>query len=167
MSSAIAVFRMGGWRPSGISTEVIIGLFAREAEQIWSDWNLLIRNIIKRRGRFEAGPLRQWHAPSVKRCLCFARDVIGVAQLKRSMAPRPTRWLGQCQFCVHGAVSHELCIDLASMRRHGGDAKDSTSLRDTRPWTRAVCQNLERPPSESRFGSVEQHMRSFPPIHSC
>jgi hypothetical protein len=97
----------------------------------------------------------------------FAWDVIGVAQLKRSIVPRPTRWLGQCQFRVLGAVSHELCIDLASIRRQGGDAKDSTSLRDTRPWTRAVCQNLERPPGESRFGSVEQHMPSFPPIHSC
>jgi hypothetical protein len=94
----------------------------------------------------------------------FSRDVIGVAQLKRSMAPRPIRWLGQCQFCVQGAVSHELCIDAEAK---GGDAKVSTSLRDTRAWSRAVCQNLERPPSESRFGSVEQHMRSFPPIHSC
>jgi hypothetical protein len=97
----------------------------------------------------------------------FSRDVIGVAQLERSMAARPIRWLGQCQFCVQGTVSHKLCIDLASMRRQGGDAKVSTSLRDTRAWSRVVCQNLERPPSESRFGSVEQHMRSFPPIHSC
>jgi hypothetical protein len=118
------------------------------------------------------GAFRGWSAPAMARTVSqtlsfFARDVIGVAQLKRSMVPRPTRWLGQCQFCVLGAVSHELCIDLASIRRQGGDAKDSTSLRDTRPWTRAVCQNLERPPSESRFGSVEQHMRSFPPIHSC
>jgi hypothetical protein len=75
MSSAIAVFRMCGWRPSGISTEVIIGLFAREAEQIWSDWNLLIRNIIERRGRFEAGPLRQWRALSVK-TLSFLRGML-------------------------------------------------------------------------------------------
>jgi hypothetical protein len=49
MSSATAVFQTRGPTPSGIPTEVIIGLFALEAEQIWSDWNLLIWSIIKRR----------------------------------------------------------------------------------------------------------------------
>ena len=110
-------------RPSGISTEVIIGLFAREAELIWSDWNLLIWNIIERRACFEAGPLQQRHAPSVKRCLFFA-GCYRRAQLDRSMAPRPLRWLGQCQFCVSGAVLTDFAsigIDAEARRCQGFD----------------------------------------------
>jgi hypothetical protein len=75
MSSAIAVFRMCGWRPSGISTEVIIGLFAREAEQIWSDWNLLIR--ISLSGGAVSRPVRSGNGPRCqsKRCL-FLRGML-------------------------------------------------------------------------------------------
>jgi hypothetical protein len=59
----------------GISTEVIIGLFAREAEQIWSDWNLLIRNIIKRQGLFR-GRFAPAMACTVSQTLSFLRGML-------------------------------------------------------------------------------------------
>jgi tRNA(adenine34) deaminase len=46
----------------GSPTEVVVGLLAEEAEQVWRDWNPLIWGIIKRRGCFEAGPVEHWRA---------------------------------------------------------------------------------------------------------
>jgi tRNA(adenine34) deaminase len=51
----------------GHPTEVIVGLLAQEAEQVWRDWNPLIWTIIKRRGCFDVGPLERRHATSGKR----------------------------------------------------------------------------------------------------
>jgi hypothetical protein len=110
-------------RPSGVSTEVIIGLFAREAELIWSDLNLVIWNIIKRRACFEAGPLQQRHAPSVKRCLffagCYRRCTIGAFngpathQVARSVPVlRAGRGLAR--------TLHRSCIDAEARRRCQG-----------------------------------------------
>jgi len=58
----------------GQPTEVILGLLAQEAEQVWRDWNPLIWAIIRRRGCFATGPLEQWRAPPGKRS--FLREVL-------------------------------------------------------------------------------------------
>jgi tRNA(adenine34) deaminase len=58
----------------GQPAEVIVGLLAQEAEQVWRSWNPLIWSIIKRRGCFEAGPLEQWRAAPGKRG--FLREVL-------------------------------------------------------------------------------------------
>jgi len=43
----------------GRPIEVIAGLLAEEAEQVWQMWNPLIWNVIKRRGCFESGPIER------------------------------------------------------------------------------------------------------------
>jgi tRNA(adenine34) deaminase len=53
----------------GQPTDVIVGLLAEEAEQVWRSWNPLVWGIIKRRGCFEAGPLEQRRLASGKRSL--------------------------------------------------------------------------------------------------
>jgi tRNA(adenine34) deaminase len=58
----------------GQPAEVIVGLLAQEAEQVWRNWNPLIWSIIKRRGCFEAGPLEQRRAARGKRG--FLREVL-------------------------------------------------------------------------------------------
>ena len=58
----------------GHPTEVIVGLLAQDAEQVWRKWNPLVWNIIKRRGCFEVGPLEQWRLASAKRS--FLHEVL-------------------------------------------------------------------------------------------
>jgi tRNA(adenine34) deaminase len=43
----------------GQPIEVIAGLLAEEAEQVWRAWNPLIWSVIKRRGCFESGPIER------------------------------------------------------------------------------------------------------------
>jgi tRNA(adenine34) deaminase len=47
----------------GRPAEVIVGLLAQEAEQVWREWNPLIWSVIKLRGCFEVGPLERRRGP--------------------------------------------------------------------------------------------------------
>jgi tRNA(adenine34) deaminase len=58
----------------GYPVEVVVGLLAEEAEQVWRSWNPLIWSIIKQRGCFEAGPIEHWRAVRGKRN--FLREVL-------------------------------------------------------------------------------------------
>jgi tRNA(adenine34) deaminase len=60
----------------GQPADVIVGLLAEEAEQVWRGWNPLVWGIIKRRGCFEAGPLERRRLASGKRSLL--REMLSV-----------------------------------------------------------------------------------------
>jgi tRNA(adenine34) deaminase len=59
----------------GRPVEVIVGLLAQEAEQVWQQWNPIVWSVIKRRGCFEAGPVER-HVRQGKSSLL--RDLLAV-----------------------------------------------------------------------------------------
>jgi tRNA(adenine34) deaminase len=59
----------------GRPVEVIVGLLADEAEEVWQRWNPLVWRVIKQRGCFEAGRIER-HFKAHKRSL--VRDLLSI-----------------------------------------------------------------------------------------
>jgi tRNA(adenine34) deaminase len=60
----------------GRPTEVIAGLLAKEAAQVWSEWNPLIWKIIRDRGCFQEGPVELWRTQKGKRS--YWREMLSI-----------------------------------------------------------------------------------------
>ena len=60
----------------GRPTEIIVGLLAEEAAQVWRDWNPLIWKIIRDRGCFQEGPAERWRTQAGKRS--YWREMLSI-----------------------------------------------------------------------------------------
>jgi tRNA(adenine34) deaminase len=60
----------------GRPVEVIAGLLAKEAAQVWRDRNPLIWKIIRDRGCFQEGPVERWHTKGGKRS--YWREMLSI-----------------------------------------------------------------------------------------
>jgi tRNA(adenine34) deaminase len=59
----------------GRPVEVIVGLLAQEAEDVWQQWNPIVWGVIKQRGCFEAGPIAHHFTPRKRH---FLRDLLSI-----------------------------------------------------------------------------------------
>jgi tRNA(adenine34) deaminase len=60
----------------GRPVEVIAGLLAKEAAQVWHDRNPVIWKIIRDRGCFQEGPVERWHTQGGKRS--YWREMLSI-----------------------------------------------------------------------------------------